>query len=444
MPVTTATMMCSVCKEVSATRLTSSGHAHLPRNWRRHPRDDRPWCAECWKKAYYCTAIELPVVGPVNGDWKELKAALNACWRWSTEVANYTIVRLVADDFAAREPGMTKLPTRPSPDYAGARRLVPDMPTGSLTAVQHAVSGKYGSQRGDVLCGKQRRASFRWPQPFPVRGGTWSVRLDDGRRPIVTARLGAKRWELRLRGGREFKRQRAKLELLLAGDAKGVEMTFYERVVAANTHRTTIPRREPGGGQRRQHRVICKIVAWLPVSKPRGAKGTLVVRTMPGSFLAARGMKDRRNDWCVHADHVRQWNAEHELRLRRLADDTKATVRRERGGLRDRRKRICKKHEDRIATFLKQTAAHLHRYAKGRRFAQVVLDDSEHGYMPRFAYADFRRVLSESLAPSGIALVLMADLKAAKAAKRAQKRAAKELADLETLLTGILEEELRK
>jgi hypothetical protein len=137
--------------------------------------------------------------------------------------------------------------------------------------------------------------------------------------------------------------------------------------------------------------ILCKLVGWLDrPAEARGLAGTLHVRTAADRLLVAVDEKDKRI-WSENCDHLKRWIAEHNGRLKRLAEDQKAEQRPEPSFAQRRTLAVGKQHR-RVNSAIQEVAAHVANFAARRKFAAVVYDDSDRGFMgegfPYFQLAD--------------------------------------------------------
>lgn len=365
-------ILCARCARAQQTKPTAKGEPRLPRGWKREFGGD-VWCAACWRTAYKLRAVTIPVSGPVDGTWDELRAALSAAWGHSTTVANWAVRQLLQHDIV-RTPAMDAMPDYPMVVggkrlylYPGARAVAPDMDTGSVVALLQAVERRYRARRYHVIW-RQREAppTYRYPTPYPVHNQRWSVAWEAATErgdvlPVVTVRLGGSPWKLRLRGGARFGRQLGAARLIADGTAVQGELSIYQR-----------------GPD-----VRCKMVAWLPRKAARVGTETLRVASNRESLLAywVDGSDEVRR---YHADHmVRQVRA-HERRLQRLREDGAPEVDRE--ATRARMGVLARKMRARLDAVTHEASAVIAGYAARRGCALVVWDDTDRSYAPSFPW----------------------------------------------------------
>jgi len=430
-------MRCSVCGNTHAARRSSRGNEILPRGWHRLGRD--AWCGSCWNERWVLRTITIPIAGPVNGEWEDLRSDLRAAWADTTNLSNWLITEYAKQD-VTRGADMDKLPPMPNVSlYRAACQRFPEMPTGSICAIEHAVRGKYRSKRYAVIWqAAESLPSYRYPTPFPLRRQDWRLaeHSDGSLCALVTLRRGGKRWLLRLRQGPHFRRQMHALRKVLNGEAITAELSLYRQRANGGDHRSGLELREPGGGQRQHYRIMAKVVLWLQKTSTDAARnGDLIVRTTPGSLLVARLGQADRNGWWLHGDHVRRWIISHRRRLARLSDDCKSEQRRERGRMDAHRGRLCEKHARRISTFLHQASASLVAYAARRGVSRIVYDDSARDYLPHFPYASLRALIRYKADAEAIEMITFEELQK----RKQEQKAAAELVRLEMQFKAMLE-----
>lgn len=386
---------CARCQCVKPAMKAKSGRFQMPRGWKRHE-DDRILCKECMNKAYRILAVTVPIVKPLNGTWQELDEQLRQVWAWSSQLSTWCMARLHSVDPGYKRVGEKVKPqTMPKVNlYKEAETLVrlQGMPGSSKAAITWQCQTKYNKARGDIFYGGRGKGRSDWPKfsypmPFPVPAQAWSVE----RRPegiVVSCRLVDRRWELVLRGGKDFARQTAMIDKLIRGEGMRCELSICGQRATAGDHRRAIETRDNSGGPKRYTRAMIKIVMRVPVAH-RVTEGSLRVRTMPNSFLVARVKGRERNGWWLNADHVRGRIAWHRRRMARLAQDYKCELRSQRNGLKELMKMARKKHQRFMSTRLTEAAANLAGYARRQRVAEVIYDDSVQEYFESFPWAEF-------------------------------------------------------
>lgn len=347
------------------------------------------WCAACWHERYILRAVTIPVAGPVDGTWPELREALKTVFRATTRLRNWAVTELAKAD-VVRLPEMKKLPKPPRVYlYPGAREVAPEIDSGSTVAILHAVEGRWCKRRFNVVwLGNESLPNYRYDRAvYPVRSQDWkAVRGEDGE-AMVSVRLAGRRWLLRLRGGHQFHRQLAAHAKMVDGLAVISELSLSEERANGGDHRPQGTGRD-GGGNAMATRLMCKMVAWLPREAATERAGTLFVTSDPaaGALLVAVDAKQNRL-WVLHANHVARWMAEHSRRLASWSDDAKLEARRGRRSFASRREAACQKQHRRMETACKQMAAQVVGYAIRRRFAAVQWVEPAERRLPQFCWA---------------------------------------------------------
>ena len=371
----------------------------MPPGWHRDPAGNS-LCGECWNSRYILRAVTIPISGPIDGTWPELRESLKTVWRAATRLCNWAVTELAKAD-VVRMPTMDKLPKPPKTYlYPGARAIAPEIDCGSVVAILHAVERRWRAKRYNVAwLAKESLPNYRYPAPYPVRSTDWRCERD-GEITLVNVRLAGRRWKLRLRGGYQFRRQHTSVVQLLNGEAVGAELALYEQRVNGGDHRPSGSERDRGG-QQYATRLMCKMVMWLPrKTDARDNSGTLFVRTDSESLLLALDPKGERL-WAENCDQVRRWVAEHQRRLSRWNDDQKAEQRRS-AKHQSRREIAAKKYQGRLDSLCHEVSAHLATFARRRRYAVVRYDDSNQSYCTQFPWAKLREQIKQKLSEQGI------------------------------------------
>ncbi len=366
---------CTRCGRGRAAKPSKVGGLKLPLGWKRV--GDDPICAECWNKAYLLRALTFPVTEPLSGSWRELETDLKQMWVQTTAASNWMITECYARD--VRRNGEIQMPPMPPIYlYPEARAKFPGLPPQTIASIEQTVKRRYRAKRYEVIwtCAASL-SSYRYPQPFPQHNQMWSFAFNDQGQPVVSVRIGEKRWQLRLRGGTRYARQTAGLKkLALRG-----ELAIYK------AHDGTI---------------LCKVVGWL--DRPAvagGLAGTLHVRTAQDRLLVAADEKGQRI-WSENCDHLKRWIAEHNGMLQRLAEDQKAEQR-PHPSFSQRRTLAVEKQRRRVRSAIQEVAAHVANFAVRRKLAAVVYDDSNRGFMGEgFPYFQLAERLAVNLDEKGI------------------------------------------
>lgn len=382
-------MNCRHCKTETKTD-------RMPRGWHRD-HTAAPVCKACWAQRYVLRAITIPVKGPVNGEWPELRESLKAAWADTTALSNFLITEYYARDIR-RAPEMEKMPPMPKIYlYPEARVRFPDLASNSVVAVDHAISGKYRSKRYPILwTGSESLPSFRYPVPYPMHNAGWKAKVSD-EVPTVSVRIHGHRWELALRGGHQFRRQLKAFKEIAEGKAIQGELALFRKRASTGDHRNGIVDRD-NGGQRMATRIMCKMVAWFPREKTKKAAGILIVTRAPDALLVALNAKNNRL-WTINADHVLRRMAEHRTKLQRWREDQKFERRASCQSVRDT---ACTKYRNRIDTACHQFSAQIVNYAKRNRFAEIRFVDTASTYAAGFPWHTLTSMLEYKANAAGI------------------------------------------
>lgn len=395
-PVNTTIPVCTYCG-------AEAKKARLPQGWKRvpvtgSPGDEDVLCGKCLKQRYVLRAITIPVVGPVDGEWADLRVELKEMWAQTTALSNWLTSHYYAAD-VKRVPGMEKLPPMPNVYlYPVAREAFPVVPSNSVVAVDHAVSGKYRAKRFDVIWrSSESLPNYRYPTPYPVHNKGWRAFYID-ERPAISVRIGDRRWMLRLRDGHQFKRQLAAFAGFVDKTNIQGELALYPVRASKSDHRNGVDERDQNGNKQRT-RVMCKMVGYFP-RKSKEKSGTLFVRTDSDALLVALNAQDQRL-WVENCDQIKRWSAEHMEKLRRWSDDQKAEQR-PTASFQSRRETATKKYRKRMDSLVHEVSAHLVKYAARRKFATVQYDDEERGYCQHFPWAAFADKIEYKCSGEGI------------------------------------------
>jgi hypothetical protein len=385
-------MNCQACNKTSEAK-------RMPPGWHRDGAGDL-LCGSCWKSRYILRAVTIPVAGPIDGTWSELRESLKTVWQAATRLSNWAVSELAKAD-VVRMPTMEKLPKPPRTYlYPAARAIAPEIDSGSVVAILHAVESRWRTRRYNVAwLARESLPNYRYPTPYPIRSTDWHCGRDGGT-IVVNARLAGRRWKLRLRGGHQFCRQLTAVSQLLEGKAVSAELALYERRVNGGDHRPSRSERD-GGGQQYATRLMCKMVMWLPRKEAASGKaGTLFVRTDSESLLLALDIKGERL-WVENCDQVRRWTAEHYRRLNRWSEDQKAKQR-PHAKHQGRRETAAEKYRRRLDSLCHEVSSHLAEFAGRRRYAVVRYDDSNQSYCTQFPWAKLRGQIEHKLSERGI------------------------------------------
>ena len=400
-------MNCAGCRSERATKVTGAGRERLPPGWHRRG-DVEVFCGECWRGRYLLRAVTIPVAGPVDREWPELREALARCWSDSTAVANWCMTELAKRDHV-RHPSDEKCPPMGRIYlYPDARKRFPGLSTNALVSLLNSTERRYRKARFAVQWTHAASLPlFRYPVPYPMHNRTWRARRGDGGEALIDATFAGERWTLRLRGGHEFRRQFGAFDKIAKGQAVQGELVFYRVRASSGDHRPGVEDRTAGGGPRIAFRVMAKMVAWLPrpATAERQEDRLLVLRTREDCFWLAE--IEGLPPWILNGDHVRRWVAEHAVRRQRLAEDLKHEKRwpkPQRLAMLAKLDACCRKQHDRLKTWIGQCAASVAGYARRQHVTRVSYDDSARGYVDSFPWSQLETALASKLDEYGIVL----------------------------------------
>lgn len=389
---------CTKCGAHADAKKTTKGNARLPRGWRRH---EGVWCTKCWQAAYAIRAVTIPVVGPVSCSWTELRQQLTTAWGEATRMANWCMTQYYTRDLR-REPGATKLAPPPTVYlYPEARAHFPSLAPRTVVSIDHAIQGTYRAARFKILwTNESSLPTFRYPYPLPLPDDSFGLRLGGDRELVCDVRLSAAstdRITLRLRGGRNYFRQRAEIQECISGKAIPVEATLYRKRAHPGDHRS---------GVTKSARVMLKVVAWFARSTPpeHDSARVLTLRTGRECFLVGE-LQGSNNAWTIKAEQLLDWVHQHKRDVRRFQfsddglDRGDSNVRsRRREALEEKRK----KYACRVDSFVKEAAAATIKFAMRARVTCVSYDDGYRGYVDPFPWSNLRSQLQEKCDEAGI------------------------------------------
>ena len=337
----------------------------------------------------------------------EFWAACRTAWRHSTDLANFCVSRLLAND-SIRKPGEVvwkessayKMPkiylysflknTSKQP-YAG--RADWDGAKTSACSLIRAVAAKYEKRRVEtVWMGTAAASTYKYPFPYPVHNQSWKAEYrafkdGDGKTrqvPVVSVVMSGRKWTLRLRDGYFVRKHLTGFSQIVKGLAIRGELAIYGVRASKGCHLRVGGSRSAGGGNQQPTRILCKIAAYLPNDfGPVEKTGTLCVRTGGDALLVAQFPEDNF-PWVLKNNQIRQKVYAHKQFIASVSADMKAERRPN-----YKRKRTeemidarCKKHDNRIDSFIKETAAHLVAYAVRRKAATLEYRDYDRRYLP--------------------------------------------------------------
>lgn len=356
--------------------------SRLPRGWKRNGNEF--YSPEAWHTKYVARAVTVPIVCPVVPDgtgpqstawkeaWEQFRRAVADAWKRSTNATAWAYRELLQRD-TLRMGGVEKMPKLELPQgglYKIGNTTLNKPWEGwsqSASSVLRLAEAKYRSKRYEIVWqGRSRLPDARYPQPYPVPSQGFTLSIDGNGRPQVDFRLPAGRVAVWLKGGANYRRQRGQIQWLIDHPELIGEAAIYER----------------------GNDVMVKVVGWFPRKDGKANDGTLHVRTDSESIIVALNDADERL-FVIHGDRAKDWTTRHNHWLQRQRDDQKMKRRIPRRKSRKEREDVtvrCKKFNDRIGTFVDQTAAQIVNYAARRKLAVVKYDDRIRDYLDQFPW----------------------------------------------------------
>lgn len=345
-------------------------------------------------------SIVLPVAGPVDATWPEFREALRESWGESTRCANWMMTELYTRD-VSRAPGVSaKMPKMPRVYlYPEARMLFPTLASQTVASLEREVTRKYRALRYKLKWTQEiSLPNMRYPVGLPIPSQMWRIEHNKDGAWLFSARIGQRRYSLRLASGHGFRRQYDLLARALTTDSVGAA-TIYRRTMHESDHRN---------GDTATTRVMVRFPLEVPVAEPRDAKGVMAVSTSAEAVLKAV-YKGRR--WWAYETQVLRAIRAHERQLAQLSNDLKLERRfpkSQREGMVERMGCLAHRHEMRMRSWLHEIAAHVVNYAQRQHVAQIDYDDSERGLCAKFPWFELRMRVKEKCEVAGIKFNLVA------------------------------------
>jgi len=386
------------------------------------------------KSADVIHAVSLPIVGPENpDDWPQLADELSHGFRVATDVSNWAMHEMFKRDEVLVGDGNTKLP--PPPDswktiYADSVARWPELASSVRNPLLQAAHHKYAKFRYSLVRNFDKRMpKWRFPQPIPLKNGTYRIEWDGTSVWLRFRLVGLKRacgrtWRVRMKGGRDWHRQIREIREILAGDGE-----FLQAIIVARPKKGSS--RSNGKFARP---VMVRIVVRRPVRTGNVARpNVLLVRTMPDSLLVARVRGDARNCRHLHGDHIVRAIIAHDVQIDRLRSDQRCFDRR--AGR--RMDALTEKMKRCMDTWCKQTAAAISRWAVSRRCGLVIWDDSVRTFLPHFRWDNLETTVRHALTKARIECRTAAEIMAEAEVNKAQDEWLRLQADLEAMADKI-------
>lgn len=382
-----STITCDITGETVKAKPGKSG-PKLPSGWKRI--DGKIYSRKAFKQHFRLAAVILPVASPVvTGEqspealregWKQLRTRLGEAWSLSTNAANWAVKELLKNDIT-RDPAMGKCPPMP-PIYLYGLGSWQGWAS-SAQCVLRTVEQKYRKRRYETIwLGEACLPNTRYPYPFPWHKKDWKVREEQGGQLIFDAPLPGGRVAMRLRTGRQHRRQIAGIRFLAKNPDLRGEAAVYKRDAD----------------------ILIKLVGYFPRKEQEQRDGTMFVRTDADSLLIGLNSEDERM-WIINGDRAKNWIIRHQRNVQRHAEDRKYETRRpKRTGRqyqRDLTVLVARQH-NRMDSYVKETAAAVVMHAKRRKLARIVYDDSGEKFLDQFPWFRLAERISQVCDREGI------------------------------------------
>lgn len=328
-------------------------------------------------------AVTVPVAAPVDMDWKKLDGLLKPAFEFSTDLANWAVHTLFKKDAPNehKTPDSVRLKSKTNVNgcylYGEASTSFPEWAERSQYATQaancvlNAVHKKYLNDRHNIMVRHDHSlTTYRFPYPFPVHNQRWSITFDSSGSPVVSVPLpSVGTVGLRLKTGKEFRRQLKMLRQFVDGAAKKGEAALLRN------HKGTL---------------MVKMVGHFPVQERTDATNVCFLHTDPNALLVAE--INGRSVTVTNGDHlkrahaiIRETASRHKRFLQRVREDKKREVRMDRtqrAALNRKVEDRCDKQRDRMKTAVQQIAAQIARFCERQKVSLIAYDDSIKNFLP--------------------------------------------------------------
>lgn len=371
-------------------------------------------------------AVTFPVASPGDGLWKEFNETMRTLWRQTTSLANWGVLELYAADYR-RQSGETKIPKLTQERlntiwsqekgglYQHAVRCYPDWGvwkgmTYAPSTILRQVESKWQKERYKIAwrCDGGYPV-YKYPMPLPINSRNFNIRQESDGAMFFRVSLGGRKWDLRLRGGRDFKRQIGTFRKMLSGEYGIAAAQIYRKTRSSNIERGGQVDRKNGGGSTKHYDVIVKLV--YKVETPTIKEGrTLMVRTDPNAIWVVE--LEGRQPWLLNADYIRRIIAAHAVYRQRMSEDLKYEKRwpkRMRTQMLDALAKRCNKNNRRLDAFCHEASAMLIGFAKRNGVENILYDDSNKEYISLFPWSKLKNHLFYKAEKEGMKLIAVKD-----------------------------------
>jgi hypothetical protein len=275
---------------------------------------------------------------------------------------------------------------------------LPNLPAQTVAQLENQIRRVYAAQRFELLwLGARSLATMRYPTPLPIPRKGWSLERSPGGAWHLALFLGQRRWQLRLRGGPQLRRQTEVLSQIAEGVVEAGSLVVRQVSANAGDHRSqALP----------ATRLMVTIPVWIRRVATVVGKGSLYARPTPDLFLLA--LADNGCEWRLHGGHIRRVLARSERLHRAIMDDLKEEVRasaNHRNALFNRLGAIADRRSGRVSAWLHEASSQLADFAARCRVETVVYDDRDRTGWPSLPWSRFKTLIRQKLDARGISLV---------------------------------------
>lgn len=347
-------------------------------------------------------SIVVPIVGPEDATWQELREALRTSFAETTRCANWMLTELYLKD-VKRTPEMATLSPMPKTYlYPEARAQFPNLAPTSVSSLEREVTRKYRARRYETVWLQSASLPvMHYPVGLPIPSQRWRL-LNKDQTWFFSCRIGDRRFLLRLRGGHHFYRQREVIERVAKGELRGGAGVLYQIAARPGDHRSEV---QP------QKRLMLRLPVEMPIkTKEAAEEKTMLVKTTPDALIHATCGK---LNWIEHNDHIRRGIHAAERQQQRLSDDLKAERRRPkraREGIVQRMGEVAARRGLQVRSWLHEAAAHLIGYAARQHITSIEYDDSDRTFCAKFPWYELKQRIAEKCEVAGIQFVAKAKM----------------------------------
>ena len=264
--------------------------------------------------------------------------------------------------------------------YAAASEVFPSGCSQSLSALVSRAMDRYKTIRSQIASGRASTPTAKsspWPVKHNKSSNHFELKEQSGGAIVAKVKMLAKWWEVRLRGGSNYRDQ-------LRGLRKAIEMDSY------GDSSIWIDRRGSA--------VIGVCVQVSPIERPRTGE-TLLVATSQSHLLTA-SMPRSPVPFVITGDEARKWDEERFRRLQRLRQDRKAGAPRRR--LREQFAAISHKNRHRLQSLCHRVTRQMVDYAVRQGADEIIYDDTVKSFLKTFPWYQMKSMLKYKCQGAGL------------------------------------------